>query len=226
MDDKFDRDINPNFIEVYDGLYSKEFCDKLIKLIDKQEELGLTRTRKGYEGSADATKSDTFMFLNRPPEMLEEEVEESFGMDYEKFFEEHQVCHWAPNYERVFNQIFWDKAYPDYSQKYSILNTVNEHNSPEIKLQKTRPTEGYHVWHCEQSSLMFGKRLAVWMLYLNDEFEAGETEFLYQSKRIKPKTGRLVIWPAGYTHTHRGNPPIGGTKYAATGWIEYTDNDK
>jgi len=50
----------------------------------------------------------------------------------------------------------------------------------------------------------------------------GETEFLYQSIRIKPVAGRTLIWPAGYTHVHRGNPPIKGEKMYATGWFEYT----
>jgi len=58
------------------------------------------------------------------------------------------------------------------------------------------------------------------MLYLNDDFEGGETEFIYQKDRIKPRKNRLVIWPATYTHVHRGNPPINGDKYIITGWVE------
>ena len=54
--------------------------------------------------------------------------------------------------------------------------------------------------------------------YLNDEFDGGETEFLYMNKRISAKQGRIIIFPAGFTHTHRGNPPIGGEKYIATSW--------
>ena len=45
------------------------------------------------------------------------------------------------------------------------------------------------------------------MLYLNtltDE-QNGETEFLHQEKRIQPKENTMLIWPAGFTHTHRGN---------------------
>ena len=55
-------------------------------------------------------------------------------------------------------------------------------------------------------------------LYLNTIKEGGETEFLYLNKRVKAKVGRMIIFPAGYTHTHRGNPPIGEEKYIATTW--------
>ena len=55
-------------------------------------------------------------------------------------------------------------------------------------------------------------------LYLNTINEGGETEFLYVNKRIPAVEGRLVIFPTGYAHTHRGNPPIGQEKYILTSW--------
>jgi hypothetical protein len=64
-------------------------------------------------------------------------------------------------------------------------------------------------------------RMMVFSLYLNDVAEGGETEFLYVKKRISPKAGRLMIWPPGFTHTHRGNPPLTEEKYILTGWLEY-----
>jgi len=39
--------------------------------------------------------------------------------------------------------------------------------------------------------------------------------------RVKPKQGTLLIWPAAFTHTHRGNPPLSNVKYITTGWIEF-----
>jgi len=58
-------------------------------------------------------------------------------------------------------------------------------------------------------------------LYLNDVEEGGETEFLYVKRRVSAKKGRFVLWPAGFTHTHRGNPPLSGEKYIMTGWVEF-----
>jgi hypothetical protein len=63
------------------------------------------------------------------------------------------------------------------------------------------------------------------MVYLNDVLDGGETEFLYQSRRVKPREGRVVIFPVQWTHTHRGNPPLSGEKYIATSWLHLNDNN-
>ena len=34
-----------------------------------------------------------------------------------------------------------------------------------------------------------------------------------------PEVGKLLIWPAGFTHMHRGNPPLEGEKMYITGWF-------
>ena len=83
---------------------------------------------------------------------------------------------------------------------------------------KNIPTEGYHSWHSEDSPQTNSSRTLVWSVYFNDVEEGGETEFLYQNRRIKAVEGTLVIWPAGFTHVHRGNPPIGQDKYILTTW--------
>lgn len=82
---------------------------------------------------------------------------------------------------------------------------------------------GYPYWHCEHypkdrnaESL---HRVLLWTAYLNDGFDAGETEFHYQQRKIIPSTGTFLIAPASFTHTHRGNRPKNSAKYIATSWI-------
>lgn len=82
---------------------------------------------------------------------------------------------------------------------------------------------GYPYWHCELYPRDAGAetlhRHVLWTLYLNDGFEAGETEFLFQQRKVRPRTGSLLIAPTAFTHTHRGNRPQGGDKFIATSWI-------
>jgi hypothetical protein len=92
-----------------------------------------------------------------------------------------------------------------------------------INLQKYLADQGgYPYWHSEQFPRLDNgealHRVLLWSVYLNEGFHEGETEFLYQQRRIQPRTGSLLIAPAGFTHTHRGNRPRGGDKYIATSW--------
>lgn len=95
-----------------------------------------------------------------------------------------------------------------------------------INLQRYTANEGgYPYWHCElypkDASCDTLHRAVLWTIYLNDGFEEGETEFLYQNRKIKPEAGSLLIAPTAFTHTHRGNKPINGDKYIATSWVLY-----
>jgi hypothetical protein len=93
-----------------------------------------------------------------------------------------------------------------------------------MKTQRTDPGGGYHVWHGEQGNGDHAHRVLVYMLYLNtlEASEGGETEFLYQKERYQPVENTMILWPAAYTHTHRGNTVLGDrSKYIVTGWFYY-----
>lgn len=113
------------------------------------------------------------------------------------------------------------RALPD-EQLFNVLRYAFRPGS--INLQRYRAgSGGYPYWHCE----LFPKnadaeqlhRHVLWTIYLNDGFREGETEFLYQQRKIVPKAGSLLIAPTAFTHTHRGNTPQGGDKYIATSWV-------
>jgi hypothetical protein len=130
-----------------------------------------------------------------------------------------------------------NKAIKLYEDQNKFNNTVNRIGSEQssilqkqdygipfyftcLKIQKTLPTEGYHVWHIEHGKGFDNEpRAFVFSIYLNDVEDGGETEFLHFSKRVKPKTGRIVIWPAGFPYVHRGNPPLSGETYILTSWM-------
>jgi len=107
----------------------------------------------------------------------------------------------------------------NYCTHYPYLSTFNFVSSAAL-LQVTEPLGGgYHIFHAENVDWNVNDRVLAWMAYLNDVEEGGETEFIYQGIKIRPRTGRVVIWPGSFTHLHRGNPP-GNTKYVVTGWYQ------
>ena len=108
-----------------------------------------------------------------------------------------------------------------YREKYDYLDRIDKISqwrlSPSYNIQRyDGKEEGFFSLHNETSG-SYPYRLLAWMVYLNDA-ECG-TEFPYQEKTVTPKTGRTVIWPAGWTHPHKGVTPNIGLKYIATGWF-------
>jgi hypothetical protein len=94
--------------------------------------------------------------------------------------------------------------------------------SPVFNMQKYNPGEGFFGWHCERASIKYMNRVLVWMIYLNDVTDRGETEFLYQHHFEEAEAGKLIIWPSDWTYTHRGVPSTTQTKYILTGWFNHT----
>lgn len=190
--------IDNSGIAVFKNAFDEEYCENAIKTFENACDKGLTFNRQVHEKFATVYKSD----------------EQMASVD------------WISNDtidpgNKKFQDTFWTDVYPIYLEKFGCLTELAEHNIFHIKIQRTEPEQGYHVWHCEASNRQLSNRIMAFILYLNDVEEGGETEFLYQRKRIKPSQGTLALWPACFTHTHRGNPPLSNTKYIMTGWVEF-----
>ena len=186
-----------NFIGVYDNYITREECNKAIKIFEEQYKFNNTINRLAFEGANVLQKQDQQLFAT------------SENMD-----------------------IWWERLKPmmlnyDLACNHYVKNTGADQSYDggpffftSLKLQKTYPTEGYHVWHIEHAKgFETEARAFVFSIYLNDIEEGGETEFLHFSKRVQPKAGRIVIWPAGFPYVHRGNPPLSGEKYILTSWM-------
>jgi hypothetical protein len=191
--------MNNDFIGIYPNAFSKEFCQNVIQYFEDMESGGFTFNRQEFESASKMKKDDEAIFLSE--------------------FEQIKLT--SKPMAKEFHKVFWEDCYRQYAENYSILNSCAHHNIYEIKLQKTQIGGGFHDWHAEAMDRSTSSRLLVWTVYLNDVQEGGETEFLYQHKRVKPEAGTCLIWPAAFTHTHRGNPPISNEKYILTGWVDF-----
>jgi len=191
-----------DFIGVFSDVYPEGFCEHLIAEFDRHRDLGAGTDRQNSEGSPKHKKDDYSISCNGKNLNFEGFNENSI---VDLFFRGLQNC--FAEYANEFSVI-----------KHGRLNTNN------MKMQKTSTGGGYHVWHAEQNNGDQANRGLVYMLYLNTlPTEAnGETEFLYQQRRISPVENTMVLWPAAFTHAHRGNPVYGDNhKYIVTGWFYY-----
>jgi 2OG-Fe(II) oxygenase superfamily len=191
-----------DFIGVYSNLYPDGYCKHLINEFERLANSGAGSNRRQSENALAHYKNDyqMMMHINRH-NLMPFENKESVDI----FFKGLQSC------------------YEQYTDKFSILKS-DKIVCTTMKMQRTDPGGGYHVWHGEQGSGQHGSRVIVYSLYLNTlepEF-AGETEFLYQQERFRPIENTMILWPASYTHAHRGNTVFGNTsKYIVTGWFYY-----
>lgn len=104
----------------------------------------------------------------------------------------------------------------NYLEKYDDVNAHLKFNINEpYNVQHYKINKGFKKWHFEDVRIR--ERLLVFMTYLNNVKDGG-TEFKYQNLITPAKKGLTLIWPAGWTHTHRGRVSKTKEKYIITGW--------
>tara|TARA_R100001129_G_scaffold4374_1_gene4007 strand:- start:879 stop:1475 length:597 start_codon:yes stop_codon:yes gene_type:complete len=186
-----------NFIGTYDNFITKQECNKAINIYEQQDKFNNTINRMPLENSSILKKQDQQFFAGAG-----------------------NIDIWWEDLKPM--MLNFDMAWQHYIKNTGALEAYDNERFyfTTLKIQKTLPTEGYHIWHLEHGKGHDNEpRAFVFTVYLNDVEEGGETEFLNFSKRVKPKTGRIVIWPAAFPYVHRGNPPLSGKKYILTSWM-------
>lgn len=157
------------------------------------------------------------------------------------------------------NDVYFDKKNRDaktalYDEEHPILKRIrkiiSEKTETNINQQETPVSVikydvgGFYKPHYDyfDDSIKFnrpkmGNRLKTAILYLNDDYEGGETHFPLKNIKIKGKQGNLLVWrnlnknntPNAKT-LHAGLPVIKGTKYIVVSWIreniDYIDTKK
>jgi len=183
----------PDFIETYDTL-TKEQCDSIIDWFEEQHD----RKQNGVVGLG----------------VVNKQIKHSTDI-YCKFTE-----------NEFFNPLILSAlsdCFKKYCKKYSYLNDIHEQylNDNDYNLQRYLPNEGYFLEHCE-NECRDSSRILAWTLYLNDVHDHGETLYTLYDRKISARAGKMVIWPAYWTHAHKGVVSPTETKYIATGWFEFT----
>ena len=117
---------------------------------------------------------------------------------------------------------FLRSALASYQETYTAFSFTVGFAEP-WNIQHYEPGEGFFNWHCERGMHQTFQRALAFMTYLNDVDDGGETEWLYQERKLEPKKGLTAIWPTDFTHTHRGVVSPTQQKTIATGWFSFLD---
>ena len=190
-----------DFVGIYDESVPVELCNEFVKNFE--------------EGK----KNRTIIDLTKENEFGIRENHHSLG-------KKDEVAVVAPLFSTIYPRPpvsayfnFLAECFKCYVKNYGIEFGGTIYNDI-FKIHKVKQSEGYHQWHYEKAIPATIDRLMAYMTYLEVPKKGGETEFLHQSLRIDPVVGRTLLWPAGFTHMHRGNPPLDGEKMYITGWFE------
>lgn len=183
----------PDFIEIYDGALSSDQCKNITDYIDRSP---LVRGTVGNNKKLDLEAKNAWQL--KGPAFDDDKLPSNYLGE--------SLC-----------------SHTDYYlETYPLLEQIGSWSlDRRYALQKYNPGGGYFLNHCENDALQHSSRVLVWMIYLNTVTEGGGTKFDHYNRTIDAKEGRLVIWPAGWTHFHKGIVSKTETKYIATGWYVY-----
>jgi len=192
-----------NFIHVNDNSMTSKQCQQIIDL---------------YEDNPKYHHKGTIIEVEGKTSILRDGSKKCMEMFFKSDdLENHDVL------EPLFSAL--KKTIVQYVLRYPFLKQLTEWSmSDTFKMQKYLPDEAYFALHAENTGYRDGitdRRLIAWMVYLNDVTDGGETEFPTQEVKFKPKQGSMLLWPAYWTHPHRGLPSPTQVKYILTGWFSF-----
>ena len=124
------RKINiQNGIGIFDGYILDEECDKVINHFEEQDKFQKTFTRDKSENASVLDKKDNQLFLNSS-----------------------NLTIWKKEFKTILAN--FDIALKHYEKETGILNAygIKDFEFCPLKIQKTLPSQGYHVWHIEHSN--------------------------------------------------------------------------
>ncbi len=187
------NNLNPHFIGSW-TLEPFSICEDLINYF----ELNSAKQKKGISTSGvNPNHKDSIDITIKPKEIILP-GNEAFKAYFEELFE----------------------CYKNYIEEWPFLELLAQKlEIGSFNLQRYKPGQHFKAIHTERVGIDSSYRVFAFMTYLNDVEEGGSTYFSHYDLEIQPRKGLTLIWPAEWTHAHRGNILKEGLKYIITGWI-------
>ncbi|WP_252728259.1 2OG-Fe(II) oxygenase [Alteromonas sp. C1M14] len=225
-----------DFITVVDNVLPAKLCQQITAAFEQSQHLSAGKTGGGVDPDKKRSMDVSF---------TQDEVFKPFlkavmtatGNELLRYIEQHFFALTGPigltvmhpqtgQPVKLTEENFHAVGKPNLANLVNYLFRIGDINTQRYTAEKG----GYPYWHSEvYPQLPHNEalhRVLLFMFYLNDVEEGGETEFYYQQQCIQPKVGRMVIAPAGFTHTHRGNVPVSNDKYILTSWMLFNRAEK
>jgi hypothetical protein len=183
-----------DYVIKLDSFIDKKFCKKLI--------LELKKNKSWKDHLFHDTKTDKKFKISKNKEL--------------------EVCYLQGKLHDDLMVIFW--------------NAINEYINKKIKLPWFNSWNGYSsirynkysknkkmAFHCDHIHSVFdgtikGIPILSILAVLNEDYEGGEF-VMFKDKKIKTKTGDIIIFPSVFLYPHGVEPVTKGTRYSCISWV-------
>lgn len=166
--------------------------------------------------------TDCENFINEALELKDKwetaEVHSGRGSSYED--EEHRKTKTLPLQANFENPVSWfamQKLVWNYAVNYAVKNMFRFSTMETPQLLHYDVNEGMFDLHIDDG--IETPRIMSSILYLNDVAVGGETYFNKFDISVKPKAGRLVLFPANYAYQHQAMVPRSNDKFVVVTWF-------
>ena len=192
-----------DMIAVYDGLIDPAICDRLIT------ELKPIWDSVSWEGE---TGSGLFQNIKSSQDC---------ALSAQKIGE----GRWNDKFETIERQILdgLTSAVAWYQAEFEALHGLSSVNDTGFQLQRYLQHHGFYRQHVDSLPAHWSSnRVLGCIVYLNTVEVGGETEFPIHEAAVNPVSGRIVLFPATFTHPHVGRPALSGDKWIISTFITNT----
>ena len=218
-----------DFLEIYDNALTPEQCEHIVARFNASDKVVRGKTGQGV----DTTKKDSYdLTISQYPDWndVSNMMMGALQHHLQQYMNKYRMMLVGAMAPQVIHPVTGQAVqltidnFDECGTPYvgELMRTM--YRAGQINVQKYVQTSGgYHHWHSEiypqNASCESLHRALLFQFYLNDVADGGETEFFYQKRKIDARQGRLIIAPAGFTHSHKGHVARSSDKYIATSWI-------
>ncbi len=181
-----------DYIKCYDGLVSEDFCKSAIDAFNKSETSYFDRQQRPSFHEYNISKR----YVAKDPLWVpvQEQITKILIDAVELYMDDLDIS-------------------PDFPAKYAF----EEHR---MKMYQNNEYDQFKD-HVDVQNYDSARRFLVCFVYLNTLDRGGETNFPKLDYAVKPKCGRILLFPANWQYRHAGLPPVGTNKYIIGSYLHY-----
>ena len=198
--------------------FTKDECDMIIEFYE--DNLDHTRSSEVYSAQNHENLQSVDRVGRKSTEMsvpLDAPVDNLISSKINQYFAQY---HW--DIGRMFDNE-WEQNQERDVPTNLLQNFVYEDEG--YSIVKYDSNDGFFEWHFDRldDDRKSRQRAFSCLIYLNDNFEEGETDFYWH--KIIPKTGKIAFFPSAHQWVHKGRVPKNGCKYIITTWLQQAINN-